>query len=329
MAKFKNYIFIALLVFLFVEVLIIFPAHLERQEETTTTKKKQNGVAESIEETGGKAAEQKMGGVHLVESQSGQRDWELFAKSAEGSEGLGAWKLTKVRVLFYNREKVEFTVTGDKGTIDSKSKDIEITGNVITKSENGYTFRTPSISYSSKTRLILSPEQVLMQGPSDKSGAGIYLKGSKMTVSVDQSKMKIEGTVTAKKPAENGKSFDVQADGAEFSGKSREAKFFGRVRMAYDGMKIEGPEAAFIYSKSADVLQAVNVLGGVKVSDVDKFATSESMSLDLIADKYIFKGRPKVIQNNDELSGEEIIFLDGGKKVKVERVRAKVEKKDE
>ncbi|MNY67067.1 hypothetical protein D3C86_2045840 [compost metagenome] len=67
----------------------------------------------------------------------------------------------------------------------------------------------------------------------------------------------------------------------------------------------------------------------MKVSDMDKYATSDSVNLDLLADKYTFKGKPKVIQNNDELSGEEIIFLDGGKKVKVEKVRAKMEKKDE
>ncbi|MNL10806.1 hypothetical protein D3C87_1316180 [compost metagenome] len=64
------------------------------------------------------------------------------------------------------------------------------------------------------------------------------------------------------------------------------------------------------------------------MSDVDKYATSESVNLDLLADKYVFKGRPKVIQNNDELSGEEIIFLEGGKKVKIERARAKMEKKE-
>lgn len=335
MAKFKNLIFIALLVFLFVEVLIVFPSRLEHEDEATVrarveeqanaAREKEARIqrGEKVEEPSS-LADQKMQGVHLVESQQGNRDWELFAISAEGNQGLGTWKLKQVKVLFYNKEKVEFTVTGDTGTIDQKTKDLSVIGNVITRSENGYIFQTPSIFYSSKTRFIESPEQVVMQGPKDSSGAGMLLKGNRMKVQVDQSKMVILDKVTAQKPEKDGKSFEVAADGAEFSGKSREAKFSGEVRITYDNMKLEGPEASFLYS-TADVLQSVAVKGGVRVSDAAKFATSESVDLDLLTNQYVFRGRPKVIQNNDELMGEEIIFLDGGKKVKVEKVRAKVE----
>ena len=322
MMKIKNLLFIGLLIFLFVEILIIFPNQLERQEENA----EKAAAAEQNQDQTAQGG-QKMQGVHLVESQSGARDWELFSESATGSQAEGTWQLKKVRVLFYNKEKVEFTVTGDTGTIDQKLKDINIIGNVTTRSENGYSFKTPSIFYSSKTREIRSPEQVLMQGPRDKDGAGMFLRGSRMLVLVEQSKMVIQGTVTAKKPVQGGKALEVSSDGAEFSGKNREAKFLGAVRMSYDNMKLEGPAASFLYGKN-DLLSAVNISGGVKVSDVDKYATSESVNLDLLADKYVFKGRPKVIQNNDELSGEEIIFLEGGKKVKIERARAKMEKKE-
>jgi LPS export ABC transporter protein LptC len=321
MMKIKNLLFIGLLIFLFVEILIIFPNQLERQEENA---EKVAAAEQNQEQSQGG---QKMQGVHLVESQSGARDWELFSESATGSQAEGTWQLKKVRVLFYNKEKVEFTVTGDTGTIDQKLKDINIVGNVVTRSENGYSFKTPSIFYSSKSREIRSPQEVLMQGPRDKDGAGMFLKGSRMLVLVEKSKMLIQGTVTAKKPVQGGKTMEVSSDGAEFSGKNREAKFLGAVRMSYDNMKLEGPAASFLYGKN-DLLSAVNISGGVKVSDVDKYATSESVNLDLLADKYVFKGRPKVIQNNDELSGEEIIFLEGGKKVKIERARAKMEKKE-
>ncbi|UXR64662.1 LPS export ABC transporter periplasmic protein LptC [Bdellovibrio bacteriovorus] len=333
MGKYKNIIFLVLLLALFVEILIIFPARLEHEDEAEVRARVERQKAEAKKNKDAPApsslAEQRMGGVHLVESQSGNRDWELFAVSAEGNQGEGTWKLKQVRVLFYNKEKVEFTVTGDEGSIDSKSKDLSVIGNVVTKSENGYIFKTPAIFYSSKTRRIESPEQVVMEGPRDASGAALFLKGASMKVLVDQSKMLIEKRVTAQKPMKDGKAFDIVADGAEFSGKNREARFLGAVRMSYDNMKLEGPEASFLYGKGADILSSVAIKGGVRVSDVDKFATAENVDLDLLTNKYTFKGRPKVIQNNDELTGEEIIFLDGGKKVKVERVRAKVENKDQ
>lgn len=340
MAKFKNFIFAALLALLFVEVLIIFPSRLEHEDEAAVrarveaqvkiSKEKEERLkrGEKVEEPSA-MADQKMQGVHLVESQSGSRDWELFAVSGEANQGAGTWKLKQVRVLFYNKEKLEFTVTGDTGTIDSKSKDVNVIGNVVTRSANGYVFKTPSIFYSAKTRQIDSPEQVLMEGPKDTTGKGMFLKGARMKAYVDQSKMVILDRVSAEKPEKGGKKFEIIADGAEFSGKNREAKFLGAVRMTYDNMKLEGPEASFLYKAGSDILSSVAVRGGAKVSDAAKFATAETVNLDLLANKYTFQGRPKVIQNNDELTGDEIIFLDGGKKVKVERVRAKVENKNQ
>jgi LPS export ABC transporter protein LptC len=336
MAKFKNLIFIALLVLLFVEVLIVFPNKLEHEDDKDVQarielqEKRKQELAEagkSLEDTSALSG-QKMSGIHFVESQQGQRDWELFAESAEGNQGagVGAWKLKHVRALFYNKEQVEFTVTGDEGSIDAK--DLSIRGHVVTRSTNGYSFETSSIFYSSQKRQIQSPEEVLMKGPGDKTGSGLVVKGRKMLVLVDQSKMLIQEQVSATKPMMDGKKFDVIADGAEFSGKSYEAKFLGSVRMGYDNMRLEGPEASFLYKTGVGMLSAVAIKGGVKVSDADKFATSDSVDLDLLANKYVFKGRPKVIQNNDELSGEEIVFLDGGKKVKVERVRAQMENKE-
>lgn len=340
MGKLKNIIFITLLGLLFVEILIVFPSRLEHEDEAAVrarveaqakvNKEREERIkrGEKVEEPHS-VADQKMGGVHLVESQQGSRDWELFSQAAEGSQGAGNWKLHRVRVLFYNKEKVEFTVTGDTGTIDSTTRNISVVGNVITRSENGYLFRTPSIYYNTKTRIIESPEEVEMRGPPEGAMAGMELKGRKMKVFVDQSRMVIQENVSAEKPHKEGKKFQIVSDGAEFSGKNNEAKFLGAVRMNYDNMRLEGPEASFLYNKGANILSAVEVRGGVKVSDVDKFATSEKVNLDLLADRYVFQGRPKVIQNNDELTGEEIIFLDGGKKVKVERVRARVENKEQ
>jgi len=330
MAKFRNLIFVVLLVLLFVEVLIVFPKRLEKQAaeaEADNAAKPVATIGPVPDPDGIVLAEQKMKGIHLVESQQGKRDWELFSESAEGTQGAKSWKLKKVKVLFYTKEKVEFTVTGDEGRIDSKSKDLNIEGHVITRSENGYTFETPSIFYFAEKREIQSPQEVLMRGPKDSNGEGLILKGRKMVSYVAESRMVIKENVSAEKKTKEGKKFEITSTSAEFSGKNREARFLGNVKMNYNNMKLEGPEASFLYGSAENILSSVAIKGGVKVSDVDKFATADTVNLDLLADKYVFKGHPKVIQNNDELLGEEIVFLDGGKKVKVEKVNATVENK--
>lgn len=358
MAKFKNIFYVVLLLFLFVEVLIIFPDRLEKSaakereqaraqrlargepeedpadpsaagQDATDSKEKKPDEKKS---TSG-VAEQRMKGMQVVESQGAKRDWELFSVAAEsGQNGQGknaGWNLHQVRALFYNNEKVDFTVTGDEGSVDPNTKDLKIRGHVVTKSANGYTFETPSILYNAGTRIIESPEQVVMRGPSDENGEGMFLKGAAMIVYVDSSRMLINSTVTAEKNMKEKKKLSIRSDKAEFSGKNREARFMGNVAMNYDKMKIEGPEARFVYQANKDVLSTILVQGGVKVSDVDKFAVSENLNLDVLANKFTFRGKPKIIQNNDELVGDEITFLDGGKRVKVDKVRARMDDNQE
>jgi lipopolysaccharide export system protein LptA len=67
--------------------------------------------------------------------------------------------------------------------------------------------------------------------------------------------------------------------------------------------------------------------GGARVSDADKWATAQNVMVDFEKDRFIFRGHPRVVQNNDDLRGEEIVFLDGGKRVRVKGARARVDEK--
>ncbi|MBS1971219.1 MAG: LPS export ABC transporter periplasmic protein LptC [Bdellovibrionales bacterium] len=331
----KNTLFVILLVALFVEVLVIFPNRLEHKKDDAPIELTRDENAEDKDKDKNKepdkskivSASQKAKGVHLVETQLGSRDWELFSETAEGDQA-SSWELRNVRVLFYNKEKLSFTVTGDRGSIDGKSKDLHIRGNVVTKSENGYIFKTPSIFYNAKKRQIQSPEKVNMQGPKDEMGDGFVLDGVNMLVLVDENRMTMTQNVRGSKKFKDGKEFFIVSDKADFSGQSRQAKFTGNVEVKYDNLRMQGPAAIFQYKGKTDLINYIQMQGGVRVNDMDKVATAETVNLDLFKNIFTFRGKPKVIQNNDELSGEEIIFLDGGKKVKVEKVRARLEKKD-
>jgi LPS export ABC transporter protein LptC len=317
-ARLKNTIFVLILVFLFVEVLIIFPKHLEKIEADPA-------VPEQSHEDAG--AEQKMKGIHLVESQRGSRDWELFANAAEGTQGKGAWDLHEVKVQFYNQEKIDFVVTGKGGSIDSESRNLKIAGDVKITSNNGYIFESEEVLYQAKKREIVSPGPIFMKGPKDSQGDGLQVHGAQMLVEIDQSKMTVRDHIRAEKNMHGSRRFDLISDLAEFSGRHREARFTGNVVINYDSTKIEGPSAAFLYNSKKQTLKNIIFSGGVRVSNDDKYALSDEMNLDVEANKFTFTGQPRVYQNSDELSGQQIIFLDGGKKVKVENIRATMDDK--
>ncbi len=313
MPRWKNYLFFSLLLVLFVEILIIFPNQLEKKE------------AEKPPELPAVTPLQKMGGIHLVESQKGSRDWELFAENATGTPEQGSWNLKKVKVQYYNKDHMDFTVVGDTGVIEGKTKDMQISGNVVTESANGYVFQTETVLYESAARRISSPGKIKMTGPKDAEGSGLSLTGEKMTVLVDENQMRIDQKVFAQKQLKDNKILMIKSEEAQFSGKSNEANFYKNVQIKYGDLIIYGPAANFVYNPGSQFLDSIQVKGGIKVTGQDKVATSENLNIDLTKNLFRFIGRPKVVQNEDELTGEEIIFLDGGKQVKVQKVRARVE----
>jgi LPS export ABC transporter protein LptC len=317
--KLKFFALSALILLLFIEIWLGFPISLERGAEEPVVQNK----------TASPTTDKRMEGIHMVESRSGNRDWELFAENAEGTEGESSWELNNVKVLFYSDDKIEFTVAGKQGKIDAKSKDMKITGQVITQSRNGYRFSTNTLSYLNSQRMMKSSDKVYMSGPPDRYGKGMVVEGDWLEAYIDTNTMKILNRVVAKKQLNDGKKFLVHSGTAEFSGKTKAVKFLEQVAIELDSMRMEGPEAQFQYKESADMLQTVMLKGGVKVSDLEKYATSESVKFDPAENRFTLSGNPRVVQDNDEISGEKIEFIDGGKKVKVEKMKARVEKLEE
>ncbi|MGE0762518.1 MAG: LPS export ABC transporter periplasmic protein LptC [Bdellovibrionales bacterium] len=271
--------------------------------------------------------EQAMRGVHLVETSEGAREWELWADEAVAFKNRNVWELKQVKVVLFAENGVEFTVTGDRGEIETQTKNLQIAGSVVTKSSNGYLFKTETVNYSSEQRRLLSPGAVEMTGPKDLKGHRLALKGEGLDADLKSSLINIKSGVRAERQLPPDRTVVIRSDGARFSGKERLAKFLGNVIMDMDDMRITGPEAEFEYDANKEIVKSIAVKGGVKVSDSEKWATSQNLKVHFEEDKYIFRGNPRVVQDSDELRGEEIVFLDGGRKVLVQRARARVDER--
>ena len=167
-----------------------------------------------------------------------------------------------------------------------------------------------------------------MWGPRDAEGHILHLTGVGMKASVERSTMEILSDVHAEKGLDNGRQALIKSHRSIFSGKNKTARFMDDVILDMDSMRITGPEAVFDYDGKSDTVKSVTVSGGTKVSDTDKWATAQNVKIDFDTNNFTFRGNPRVVQNNDELRGEEIVFLDGGKQVQVQQARAKVDEKE-
>lgn len=307
-----------LLVALIIEIVVVSPKDLEEKSQ-----EKKEESASNAPNAG--SVEQLMRGAHLVETREGEKEWELWAESATAYKMQDSWSLQAVRTRIFGKGGVYFTVTGDRGVIEVKSKDMKVQGNVKIRSSNGYVFQTEAMDYRSLHRLLQAPQPVKMWGPKDVEGNSLFLRGQSMEADMNNSLMKVNRDVVSEKAIQGGRRLLIRSQKAVFSGKSNLAHFIGDVVMDLETMRIIGPEAIFEYGHETNLVKSVQVFGGVKVSDLDKWATAQKVNVNFEKDRYVFRGSPRVVQNSDELRGEEIVFHNGGKKVEVFKARAKVD----
>jgi LPS export ABC transporter protein LptC/lipopolysaccharide transport protein LptA len=304
---------------LVVEIVIMAPRDLnDKKAQSETTDQSDISKDDKIQ--------QQMDGVHVVESKNDQKEWELWADRATGFRADQDLTLNNVKAVFFGDNGVEMTVTGLRGRVEPKTKNMNIEGSVVTRSNNGYVFKTESVNYRSDTRILNSPTVVEVTGPRDNLGRALFVKGDRMHADLAQGILNIDQNVRAQKTVQKSKKMAIQADKVALNAKSKAVQFTGNVQINVDGVKVTGPDAVFRYDAKSDLLKSVELEGGIKVSDVNKWATADKLNIFLEEDKYVFKGRPRVFQDDDELTGDEIVFLNGGKKVQVRNAKVKVSK---
>ncbi|MFQ6112083.1 MAG: LPS export ABC transporter periplasmic protein LptC, partial [Nitrospinota bacterium] len=85
--------------------------------------------------------------VNLVETKDGQKEWELWADRARVYRKRGVTKLDNVRVVVYPEDRKPIRVRSERGTLYNKSRDMELEGNVVVVSEEGYTLTTQRLRW--------------------------------------------------------------------------------------------------------------------------------------------------------------------------------------
>jgi LPS export ABC transporter protein LptC len=270
---------------------------------------------------------QLMQDVHLIETNASGKDWELWANRAIRPQEQGEWMIEKVKVKFFATGGVTYTVTGLKGNVVPTKNDIRISGQVVTHSSNGYVFKTESVFYDAKNRRLTSPGLVEMHSEGRQEGDDFSLTGTEMVAELGTNEIKINRHVHAKRRIKTDKFATIRSERALVSGSSNRAHFFGNVVIDFDTMRITGPEAKFVYDRDTQAFESMDIVGGARLSDLDRIATSGSVSVHFAEDRIVFKGGPRIMQNGDELVGDEIVFLDGGRKVKVSNAKAQFDPK--
>jgi LPS export ABC transporter protein LptC len=110
------------------------------------------------------SADMRLEKVQFVEDKSGQKTWELEAKSVQQYQDENIMVLEDVRVTFYAKEGRTFFLTAKEGKLYQNSKNVDLVGDVVLTSNDGYQLKTHSASYSHLEKIVSTADPVEIEG---------------------------------------------------------------------------------------------------------------------------------------------------------------------
>ncbi len=130
-------------------------------------------------------ADMRMEKVRFVEDKHGQKTWELEAKSVRQYQDQNMMVLEDVKVTFYGKEGRTFFLRGKEGKVHQDSKNMELVGDVVLSSDDGYQLKTHSVSYRHLEKIASTSDPVEIEGEQ------IRVTGKGMLVNMEAKTFKI------------------------------------------------------------------------------------------------------------------------------------------
>ena len=129
--------------------------------------------------------------VRLTDVGDSGMKWEIVADTARYQKKENLVFFEKLSIKLVTKESGTFVMTGDRGRLNSESRDMEIEGNVNIVSENGDRFKTDNLRYRNTEKLIQTEGPVVMENKR------IRVSGVGMILSVEEKKVALLSQVRA------------------------------------------------------------------------------------------------------------------------------------
>lgn len=134
-------------------------------------------------------AEMRLEKIRFVEDKHGQKTWELEAQSVQKYQDQNLMVLQDVKLTYYAKEGRTFLITGKQGKVYQDSKNVDLEGDVVLTSSDGYQLKTNSLTYRNLEKTVSTPDPVEIEGEQ------VRLTGKGMLVNMEDKTFKIQSQV--------------------------------------------------------------------------------------------------------------------------------------
>ena len=280
--------------------------------------------------------DQEMFGIRLYESSESKQDWVLKAERARAVKSGTEWSLNKVNVIFYAKNNLQYTVKGNLGVLNIESKDMLISGDVSVITTNGYLMETPELQYSSSKKVFEALSQVKVFSPKDKNGKNIKIEAEKLNVDLATNDLSLKGNVISQRSLGSFVDLQILSDKVLLKSSDNTGEFFPKVAITYNkkfipdllkphmsNSTLSGGPALLKFDKKNN-LETLQVSDGVEFSEFGKNATADTVVVNFLEKSFRLIGQPRLMQQGEELIGDEIIFKNDGKTIEIKGAKAHI-----
>lgn len=129
--------------------------------------------------------------IRLTEVGDSGMKWEIMADTARYQKKDNLALFEKLKIKLVTKDDRTFVMTGDRGRLNTESRDMEIEGNVEIVSDSRDHFKTDRLRYLNAAKRIETEGSVVMENES------IRVSGVGMTISLEERKMALLSQVRA------------------------------------------------------------------------------------------------------------------------------------
>jgi len=167
-------------------LLIVFVAGIVLVSLRTSLRaRKVSEAVEKVTKVSTEGADMQLKKIRFVEDKQGQKTWELEAESVHQYQEQNMMVLEDVKVTFYAKEGRIIYLTGKQGKVYQDSKNVDLLGDVVLTSSDGYQLKTHSASYRHSEKTVSTSDPVEIEGEQ------LRLTGKGMLVNVEAKTFKI------------------------------------------------------------------------------------------------------------------------------------------
>ncbi len=135
------------------------------------------------------AADVRLEKIRFVEDKHGEKTWELEATAIQQYQDQNVLVIEDVKVTVFTKDGKAHVISGKEGKVHQDSRNVELVGNVLLTSAEGYQLRTRSVAYRHADKKIATSDPVEIEGDQ------IRVLGRGMVVDLEAKTFKILGQV--------------------------------------------------------------------------------------------------------------------------------------